>query len=145
MRSAIWAAVQPLCPALRRASRIWCSVASTLAPILALQVSANPQTGYTGSLTSSQYAIPEFGAARPPYVWVRSTEPTLSLQNGSGMDLDMSPIALDYLAEHPYLALVVLHIPIVVALAAGAVHYVRQQREERRLWDPAVVYPYVDG
>lgn len=59
------------------------------------------------------------------------------------LDLEMSPIALDYLAEHPLLGLVVVHIPIVVAVVALAVHYVRQRREERRLWDPAVVYPYV--
>ncbi len=85
---------------------------------------------------------------RWPYVRVRPTEPTfsfISLHNGASvdLDLDMSPVALDYLAEHPYLALLVVHIPIVVAVVAVARHYIRQRREERRLWDPAVVYPYV--
>jgi hypothetical protein len=94
----------------------------------------------------------EFSATERPYVQVRLTEPTVSLQNGSGaMNVDMS--GLDFyeravagdgcLAEHPLLLVAAANLPIVLAIIIEVVQWIRQRREERRLWDPAVVYPYV--
>ncbi len=66
------------------------------------------------------------------------------------MEVDMSGIdyftraaaADDFLAEHPLLMVAAIHLPIVLAIGIGLVTWWRQRREERRLWDPAVVYPY---
>jgi hypothetical protein len=60
------------------------------------------------------------------------------------LDLGLDPIGEEYVTRlHPAAALAIVHIPIAVALVATVRRYVQERREQRRLWEPAVMYPYV--
>ncbi len=51
--------------------------------------------------------------------------------------------ALEAEGVNPYLMLAAIHLPIALAIVIGLVTWWRQRQEERRLWSPAVMYPYV--